>query len=455
MSILSSFKKALGFPDEYDEDFDSPDTDLPQYSEPADTTDHEPLSSAETAGEPEAAPEDSDLPGEVFDAVIELFNATQPEFVRNCLSIESQRSYLLERISQSLRDKLKSETEKARRLGEKRFDAERQKMADDLEKIKTEYHTLRQQREEFQSAQLSAARQKRALSERVHDLESQVSTLEAEKEQFQLENRSMLNKLRVANVRASADADTENELQKLAQDNVSLQDTVKDLTARNEALERKATELQKLIDEGGESEEQARAMAEIEAQLNKFEEIKKKKDARISELQTSGRNQQKNIEMLESRIEEAQKLNAELKSQIDEALKKESEGKAAADKLEAELKAEIKRLTEMVNATARKEESIPVRDKHRKRRSSDRRKEPAEPQVSTETQAEVADAPETPEASQTIKISAIDELMDSTDWFIAPDPVPLKKDPEVEEAFGYKEPVKKTSRDDDKQLSLW
>ncbi len=45
--------------------------------------------------------------------------------------------------------------------------------------------------------------------------------------------------------------------------------------------------------------------------------------------------------------------------------------------------------------------------------------------------------------------------MESTDWFVAPDPTPLKKDPEVEEVFGYKEPVKKTSRDDDKQLSLW
>lgn len=45
--------------------------------------------------------------------------------------------------------------------------------------------------------------------------------------------------------------------------------------------------------------------------------------------------------------------------------------------------------------------------------------------------------------------------MDSTDWFTAPEPTPLKKDPEVED-FGYKEPpAKKASRDDDKQLSLW
>ena len=45
--------------------------------------------------------------------------------------------------------------------------------------------------------------------------------------------------------------------------------------------------------------------------------------------------------------------------------------------------------------------------------------------------------------------------MDSTDWFKAPDPIPLKKDPVVEEEFGYKEPPKKPNLDSEKQLSLF
>ena len=59
--------------------------------------------------------------------------------------------------------------------------------------------------------------------------------------------------------------------------------------------------------------------------------------------------------------------------------------------------------------------------------------------------------------SDVVKISAIDELMDNTDWFVAPEPTPLKKSAEVEEDFGYREPAqsKKVPRDDDKQLSLW
>jgi len=45
--------------------------------------------------------------------------------------------------------------------------------------------------------------------------------------------------------------------------------------------------------------------------------------------------------------------------------------------------------------------------------------------------------------------------MEDTDWFVAPDPVPLKKDPEVEENFGYKEPEKKDRKPDDRQLTLF
>ncbi len=53
-------------------------------------------------------------------------------------------------------------------------------------------------------------------------------------------------------------------------------------------------------------------------------------------------------------------------------------------------------------------------------------------------------------------ISAIDELLDSTDWFVAAPPPPKQKEPEKEDDFGYKAPPQRKSHpDDDKQLSLW
>ena len=89
MSIISSFKKALGFPNEYDEDLDALEFDddnasiitpkRPERSiKPQQSTTATPVEAPTI--EP-IKPIDTALPGEVFDAVIELFNAIQPEFV--------------------------------------------------------------------------------------------------------------------------------------------------------------------------------------------------------------------------------------------------------------------------------------------------------------------------------------------------------------------------------------
>lgn len=295
MSILSSFKKALGFPDEYDDEFDdSADEQERESASSKKPRNAAPSKSSETSSpvQEEMPPEtDPQLPGEVFDAVIELFNSTQPEFVKQCLSVESQRAYLIGRIGESLKAKLETETANARRRGELLWESEKQKMAGDIEKLKSEYHSLKQQREEFQSAQLSAERQKRALKDRVQDLEGQVTKLEAEREQMQLENRSMINKLRVANVRAAGDGDSEAELQRLAQENVQLQDRINGMcddkkaadatiAGLNSRIASLSAELKSASDSAGHEAE----MAEIEERISRFEEIKRKKDHKISEL---------------------------------------------------------------------------------------------------------------------------------------------------------------------------
>lgn len=462
MSFLSSVKKALGFPDEYDEldeNTDDESTDeQPETSPVRPAVKASPVNaenkSADHTAEPSAAPT---VPaGEVFDAVIELFNSTQPDFVRQCLDTEAQRAYIMEHISAALKARFEAESEAARRQGEMKWQAERAKKTDDLEKIKSEYHSLKQQREEFESARLSASRQKRALNDRIHDLESQVINLQAEKEQYQLENRSMLNKLRVAGVRANADPDTEAELQRLTSENLAMQDKlaefskngettgaltreietikaeaadlkaeaekqqarIRELTEANGELTKTNSELSARLEESQSLEmtdEQKATIDEIEAQITRFDEIKKKKDRKINEL-----------------TEQLKTLRSERET-----------AKTECDRVEADLRAEIKRLTAMINAGDQPE----PRPKSERKSNKNRHKS-----VEKKAQAKNNDAETEPHA---VKISAIDELMESTDWFTAPEPIPLKKDPEVEESFGYKEPVKKTSRDEDKQLSLW
>ncbi len=492
MSILSSFKKALGFPDEFEEE-DDLDSDFEQAedkqehaapkAERADDT-------AAIAANPPTESFDSALPGEVFDAVIELFNATQPEFVSKCLSVEKQREYLMERINKSLRDRLAAESENARRNGAMQWEAEKRRMTGDVEKLRSEYHTLKQQREEFQSAQLSAARQKRALSERIHDLENQVSTLESDREQLKLENRSMINKLRVANVRnASDDADTEAQNKRLAQENVDLTDKVKELQSElekqaqatstlqkendnlkaetekykseTESLRTRIETMQEELDKAAADVDKQTALAEIEATLQEFEKVKARKDKKISDLTAENSRLTNEVKAAGTKMITAEKAVAESKDEIGRLkLELETMRKEAGETSE-QLREEIKRLTRLINEAETERSSQTKKSRHSKKRNKENAlsaQEPVTPPltaITDDVQPENTETSTDDIISTTVKISAIDELMDSTDWFTAPEPTPLKKDPEVED-FGYKEPpAKKASRDDDKQLSLW
>lgn len=478
MSIISSFKKALGFPNEFDDDdldaleFDDDNNiSIPKRNEKS-IKPQQPINTAPIAVTPIAdpikpiQPVNAELPGEVFDAIIELFNATQPEFVSQCLSVEKQRAYILERIDNSLREKLVLEAENARRHGEQQWETERQKLNADLEKLRSEYHFMKQQREEFQSAQLSAARQKRAMTDRIHDLEHQVSTLQSDREQLQLENRSMINKLRVIAVRnTSNDADTEAQNQRLAQENVDLTDKVlhyeksakklseeceqlrnenatlkKDNSAKSEEL----TRLQSELDKFGIDTDVREALSNAEARIQAVEIDCEKKEQRIADLTAENYKLYEDIKVAGTKILNAEKaaLFAQEESKVAKAELSSSQ-KEAASQIE-ELNNEIKRLREMINSKDAMNKPTESTTKTKKRGKQ------------SETKSAVESKPVKEAPKPTVKISAIDELMDSTDWFIAPEPVPLKKDPEVEEDFGYKEPpARKASRDEDKQLSLW
>lgn len=430
MSVISSIKKAFGFPDEYDEDIDQMIARDNEQS-PIDQIVSEQIGNDVNSTDTASAESDTaimgQLPGEIFDAVIELFNSLQPDFVKECLDVDKQRVYLLERIDTSLRKKLQEQTQAAIEQGRRQWMEEKRRMAQEVEKLKSDYHSLKQQREEFQNQQLSAARQKRAMSERIHDLENKVNSLEAEKEQFLLENRSMANKLRVANVKSST-ADTEDSTQRideLAKANVELQDTIEQSKVRISQLETQLNEAQTAGSEEFTSEQQA-MMEEMEKQLSKFESIKKNKDARIAELKAQLAEATSSIVTLK---EETESLRETIKTNLHTHATSQSA-----------MQEEIKRLTAMVESLEPNSYT-----------------EPAPTYTKSEPEQESTPEPAIDAEDNTIIISAIDELMDSTDWFQAPEPTPLKKDPALEEEFGYKEPVKKPTahHDDDKQLSLF
>lgn len=429
MSLLSSFKKVLGFPDEYDEEPDATDVEVEVQAHANDILPAD--NSAQSGTNASVQPTESDLlevrltdaaiPGEVLDAVIKQFNATQPDFVKECLSLEAQRSFILERMETSLLEKLRAEAEEARRVGLRQCEAERTKMASDIQRMKADKTKMVRQKEEFENAQLSATRQKRALKERVTDLEQQVEQLEADREQLQLENRTLINKLRVADVKSKIADGSDVEIDSMVRENLALTDRIRQ-------LETDLEEARKASEQSTDTQIPQEVMDEIESRLAEFEDLKQRKDKRIAELEKS----------LFDTISESNDSTRRLNSEIEEK-----------DHEITDLQAEIKRLTQLINASEyqKPQNKKKIRNLNKPSASDEVRETESE-------SAETADMP-IPATETTPKISAIDELMDSTDWFTSPDPILPKKDPEVEELFGYKEPQRKPSTDNDRQLSLF
>ncbi len=404
MSLISSFKKAFGFSADFEED---DDTDFV-----SDTASPPALPDKESSENTESGTGcDDSLPGDLFDALIELFNNIQPDFVRKCINTEQQRQYILESLNSGIKRRLESVMENARKKASRDNDEAQKRMAADLARMREQNSALETKQHEYQSAQLSASRQKRAFSERIHDLENQVANLEAEKEQYQLENRSMANKLRVAAVKNGDGEDADSKITQLAEENIKLNDEVS-------ALRKKIDELESAYTENSHDA----ALEEIALEIEKFENLKKQKDAKINELKAENSEYSTRIQELERKLDTSKSDCESLRKTIENNL-------YAQAKNENELNNKIAELTvSLKNAESAHQPTIqPVQQSTAQKRRN--KKKPV--------------------------ISAIDDLMESTDWFVAQEPTPIKKSPDSEDDFGYKEPVKKINKDDDKQLSLF
>lgn len=473
MSLISSFKRALGFPDDFDGDEDGLEDDSTGQDDFIDDPDPAPdeIVSTENGNanpptenqdkRPISDEEFNEISAEIFDAVLKYFNSHQPELIQRCLDIDAQRTMVIQNIDHSLRTRLEALADRACRNGEGRLAEKHRKMGEELLKLKSDYNSVRQQREEIQSAQLSATRQKRALTERISDLESQVMTLEAEREQFQLENSSMAARLRAMGGGGNAtvtplihgypDSKLTEENRKLKNELEAAKTTIE---SNNHEIERLKAEVETLKTESNKTSltsDEMEEYREIRKQMGALRQAKELSESHIVKLNNEIKECNATINRLQKQLADSAIKAEEYKSEI-ESLNSTIEANLYAHAAEeAELRKQLSDLKDMSASSRFTTPTLPsmpeVTDvvtipegkrnkKSRKRKSNSATRDNSE--------------------QQHVKISAIDELMDNTDWFVAPDPVPLKKDPEVEENFGYKEPAKKPdSPEDDRQLTLW
>ncbi|MDE6081550.1 MAG: hypothetical protein K2F70_04720, partial [Muribaculaceae bacterium] len=353
--------------------------------------------------------------------------------------------------------------------------------------------------------QLSAERQKRALTERIHDLENKINELHAEREQFELENKSLVNRLRVYSVQ-------DEDVNVLREQVISLQEQLKNAAGRPEGdtanqpvegtvvsdqemeqlkmkqemadtmindLNRTAAELrqqlaaeqdnsaqlsslvheaeqthnddvdklsscQQQIDEMSrnmallseelqatqqelaEANENLSMMDEIREQLEKLDEIMGKKNARIKDLQLQNEQLKKRNDSL---TDELISLKKTIESNLISQARSESELQREIETLRDEL-ARVPGNRNVIDEGDTLDIPMMV---DRPRRRGRKSQQPS------------------------VKISAIDESLESTDWLVATPPKGTPTLPGIssDTEFGYKEPVHKTPPENDAQMSLW
>lgn len=340
----------------------------------------------------------------IFEHVVNTFNQALPSFLRNSVDPEAQRKFLYQTLDGDIRAYIDSLEVRAAEKAREKWQNEQQRLKEDMRKLEVQTKEFDEKRTQLEQKLLSNERQRRALTDRVHDLESKILTFEAEREQFQLENKSLVNKVKVAQV--------------FEKENEELREEINELRANgDQALVKEIDRLKGEMDEArkqGAAEAEAKfkdQLKEIEEQILQFQTVKDKKDKQIADLKDQLAQSEEKIRGYEQTVER----NIEMQSRSEKNLREE------IAKLQAQLansKAQGPRLKAQ-------EEPATTETKRRKERIDDERR----------------------------RINAgtpIEDILTDTDWIVAEEPKGLKQ-----KAQGARNKAHDKDKDNDSQLSLF
>lgn len=449
-------------------------------------------------------------PSAIFESVVKIFNESLPDFLRDSVDEQSQREYLYRALDSSLKEYISNLSEQAVRNCDRRYEEERRSMQAEMDSLRKKMQQEETDSSESKKLQLSAERQKRALNERLHDMEKQLATLQAENEQYVLENKSLLNKLRITSVTGcGADAD-DALVEKLTELTDQLENVTAELTAQKEltakaereskenlmaldmnrrklseateAWQRDTSELEKLRSEHGvllmehaalkeelsEANDSLKVVEELNGHLEQLENARKQnesvqrqqKDELLAQSETISRLEKEKEEYAatmaakENSIRSLEDLTDSLRKTIENNLYEHAQ-------TESVLRSEIERLKLANPAERRKSEpySAPA---------TQGITFAAEPEHADEEGPVIISGPSASDAPEgevkrkkrgrkpKVKISAIDESIENTDWLLSTPPVKKKAaEKMVDNEFGYKEPDRKITPDHPAQMSLF
>lgn len=311
MTFISKISRALGFGSDssVDDNLIADDPDVPISQRQGCSTD---MSQPQYGSG--ADYDVADMQQRIFRHVVDTFNNALPSFLQQSVNPDKQRAILYQTLDKDIKQYLDSIASEARKQCAEQWTRERHKLQEKVNELEGHARDIEAKRTEMSQKQLSSERQRRALSDRVHDLEKQVAQLEAEREQFQLESRSLQNKLKVANVQEKENDGLHEENIRLLKELAELKATPVQATAdplkdaEIERLRKESEALQKELETMRASVAEAvdpETLRDLEEKITRFEDIRRKKDNRIAELQQSEKQLKERVVELEQQLQQA------------------------------------------------------------------------------------------------------------------------------------------------------
>lgn len=218
------------------DDPDTPETNIPAKHTPTVTSaSNQPISVDITS-----------LTYMIFNHAVKEFNAALPGFLNDTVDPSLQRKRLYDLMSQDIKDYLDALRLEIEHENAKRWEKEKIRLQANLREFEERVREFDNRRTDLTQKNLNTERQRRALAERVAELEEHARTLEAEKEQFEIECKGLVNKLKVASVFEEEATALRQELAEIRQNNPNSNSTAgssddlqkhKDLIEKIEGLE--------------------------------------------------------------------------------------------------------------------------------------------------------------------------------------------------------------------------
>lgn len=459
MSFFENIKRSLGFGgDSYDED--DPlyeDTTLSLESDGSSAA----MTSAPIAPEPPKPAEFSrQMQEAIFTKVVEVFNASLPDFLAKSVDPDRERQNLLDALDSGVKDYIDNISRQATEYCEAQWKARQANMAAELEALKAKAGEIEKQSSEVKQRQLSADRQKRALSDRVHDLEATVAKLESEREQYELENRSLVNRIKVANVQQEDLEKAQADLQALQLEfNKLRQDPQGALSAQLAELEKQksdAEDAKKII--AAKAAEMEIGIDSLKEQLRVANEMLDDQRKRLAEAESYSASAKTDAEAKDKEIGELKHTIAEYEEVMSRLGELDTTLTRQQDKIKSQKKAIAERDSQIEALKATITENLRLQAEREKQLQNEiQALRP--PTVVAEMQVDFGAVSEenAPIISED-DLSAMEETFESGDWYTKAPPAqtPSMRPTEAEAEFGYHAPRRKNSpTNHPDQLSLF